>query len=198
MSSSNRRSPANHGAGDAFDASQYPVWEGAGMEVLLSPEQIAGRVAELGAELSRDFAGKTPAFVAVLKGSFVFLADLVRAVDIECTVDFLVVSSYGDETRSSGVVQISSDLTTPIEDRHVVLIEDIVDTGLTMKYLLQNLASRSPASLSVCTLLHKPARQEVEVPIHYKGFTIDDHFVVGYGLDYAQRLRNLPFIGRKV
>lgn len=191
-------SSSKQNSGEAFDAGNYPVWEGAGMEVLISAEQIASRVQELGAEISRDFAGKTPALVAVLKGSFVFLADLVRNVDIECTVDFLVVSSYGDETSSSGVVKITSDLTTPIEGRHVVLIEDIVDTGLTMKYLIENLETRHPASLSVCSLLHKPARQKVEVPIDYKGFTIDDHFVVGYGLDYAQRLRNLPFIGRKV
>ena len=122
----------------------------------------------------------------------------VRAIDIECTVDFLVVSSYGNDTKSSGVVQIGSDLTTPVEGRHVILIEDIVDTGLTMSYLLKNLESRSPASVKVCTLLEKPSRLEVEVPIDYKGFTIDDHFVVGYGLDYAQTMRNLPFIGYKV
>ena len=129
---------------------------------------------------------------------FVFLADLVRAIDIECTVDFLVVSSYGNDTKSSGVVQISSDLTTPVDGRHVILVEDIVDTGLTMSYLLKNLETRGPESVKVCTLLEKPSRLEVEVPIDYKGFTIDDHFVVGYGLDYRQTMRNLPFIGYKV
>jgi len=181
-----------------FDNDKYPVWEDAGMEVLISAEALSERVAELGQAISRDYAGMKPAIVAVLKGSFVFLADLVRAVDIECTVDFLAVSSYGNATKSSGVVQITSDITSPVEGRHVILVEDIVDTGLTMQYLLENLKTRQPASLKVCTLLHKPARSQVQVPIDYKGFTIDDHFVVGYGLDYKQCLRNLPFIGRKV
>jgi hypoxanthine phosphoribosyltransferase len=168
------------------------------MEVLISPSQLQARIAELGAEISKDYAGKRPAVVGVLKGSFVFLADLVRAIDIECTVDFLAVSSYGDAQVSSGVVKISHDLTTSITDRHVILVEDIVDTGLTMHYLLENLSTRQPASLSVCSLLHKPARSKVEIDVAYKGFTIDDHFVVGYGLDYKQCLRNLPFIGRRV
>ena len=181
-----------------FDIGNYPVWEGSGMEVLISAEAIAQRVQELGQEISRDYAGKKPAIVAVLTGSFVFLADLVRAIDIECTVDFLAVSSYGNATRSTGVVQITSDITSPVEGRHVILVEDIVDTGLTMQYLIDNLATRLPESLKVCSLLHKPARSQVEVPIHYKGFTIDDHFVVGYGLDFKQCMRNLPFIGRKV
>ncbi|MDP6942865.1 MAG: hypoxanthine phosphoribosyltransferase [Myxococcota bacterium] len=168
------------------------------MEVLIGAEALSERVQELGQLISRDYAGKKPAIVAVLKGSFVFLADLVRAIDIECTVDFLAVSSYGNATKSTGVVQITSDITSPVEGRHVILVEDIVDTGLTMQYLLDNLSTRQPESLAVCTLLHKPARTRVEVPIHYKGFTIDDHFVVGYGLDFQQCLRNLPFIGRKV
>ncbi len=172
--------------------------DGMTFEVLIDEEELAGRVQALGRQISEDYDGLKPAIVAVLKGSFVFLADLVRSIDIECTVDFLVVSSYGSDTKSSGVVQISSDLTTPVDGRHVILIEDIVDTGLTMSYLLKNLASRSPASVKVCTLLEKPARLEVEVPIHYKGFTIDDHFVVGYGLDFKQCLRNLPFIVRKI
>ena len=181
-----------------IDMDKYPVWDGAGMEVLISAESLAERIAELGQEISRDYAGKKPAIVAVLKGSFVFLADLVRAIDIECTVDFLAVSSYGDATKSSGVVQITSDITTSVQDRDVLLVEDIVDTGLTMQYLLDNLSTRQPASIKVCTLLHKPARSKVQVPIDYKGFTIDDHFVVGYGLDFKQCLRNLPFIGRKI
>ena len=181
-----------------FDPEKYPVWEGSGMEVLISEQELAERISELGQIISRDYAGQKPAIVAVLKGSFVFLADLVRAIDIECTVDFLAVSSYGNATSSSGVVQITSDITSPVEGRHVLLVEDIVDTGLTMQYLLDNLSTRQPASIKVCTLLHKPARARVEVPIDYKGFTIDDHFVVGYGLDFKQCLRNLPFIGRKI
>jgi len=172
--------------------------DGMTFEVLIDEAELAARVVAIGRQISADYEGKKPAIVAVLKGSFVFLADLVRAIDIECTVDFLVVSSYGSDTKSSGVVQISSDLTTPVDGRHVILIEDIVDTGLTMSYLLKNLETRNPASVKVCTLLEKPSRLEVEVPIHYKGFTIDDHFVVGYGLDYAQTMRNLPFIGYKV
>ena len=182
----------------SFIQENYPVWEGADMEVLISQEELSQRIKELGELISRDYAGKKPAVVAVLKGSFIFLADLVRAIDIECTVDFLAVSSYGNSTSTSGVVQITSDITSPVEGRHVLLVEDIVDTGLTMQYLLDNLATRQPASIKVCTLLHKPARARVEVPIDYKGFTIEDHFVVGYGLDFKQCLRNLPFIGRKV
>jgi hypoxanthine phosphoribosyltransferase len=181
-----------------FDPKRYPVWDGAGMDVLISAQQLQVRVAELGREISRDYAKQDLALVAVLKGSFVFLADLVRSIDIECSIDFLVVSSYGSSETTSGVVQISSDLTSPIAGRDVLLVEDIVDTGLTMRYLLQNLETRNPASVKVCSLLHKPARCRVEVPIHYKGFTIDDHFVVGYGLDYRQKLRNLPFIGRQI
>ena len=169
-----------------------------GLEVLIGDARLPERVTELGQQITGDYRGKRPALVAVLKGSFVFLADLVRAIELDCTVDFLVVSSYGNETRSSGVVQISSDLTAPLEGRDVILVEDIVDTGLTMDYLLRNLGTRGPASLKVCTLLHKPARTQVEVPLDYVGFTIDDLFVVGYGLDYAQSLRNLPFIGHKV
>lgn len=180
-----------------FDPNNYPVWEGAGMEVLISADALQARVAELGAQISADYAGKRPAIVGVLRGSFVFLADLVRSIDVECTVDFLAVSSYGNEQVSSGVVKINHDLTSSITDRHVILVEDIVDTGLTMDYLLDNLATRQPASLAVCSLLHKPARAKVEIDIAYKGFTIEDHFVVGYGLDYQQCLRNLPFIGRR-
>ncbi|MEZ4265826.1 MAG: hypoxanthine phosphoribosyltransferase [Myxococcota bacterium] len=174
------------------------VGEGQKIEVLISAEALAERVAELGRELTRDYAGKDLAIVAVLKGSFVFLADLVRAIDIDCTVDFLATSSYGNETESSGIVRLALDLTAPIEGRDVLLVEDIIDTGLTMKYLLENLSTRHPASLRICTLLHKPARNEIEIPIDYKGFTIDDRFVIGYGLDYCQKLRNLPYIGHKV
>jgi len=167
-------------------------------QVLLDEATLSARVQEMGEEISRAYAGRDLALVAVLKGSFVFLADLVRAIDTECTVDFLAVSSYGNADQTSGVVQITSDLTSPVEGRDVLLVEDIVDTGLTMKYLLENLSTRLPRSIEVATLLHKPSRSRVEVPIHYKGFTIEDQFVIGYGLDYKQKYRGLPFIGYKV
>ncbi|MGM0574989.1 MAG: hypoxanthine phosphoribosyltransferase [Myxococcota bacterium] len=168
------------------------------IEVLISEADLERRVREMGEEITRDYAGEKLAIVAVLKGAFVFLSDLVRNIDLPSTVDFLALSSYGDEQETSGVVGMALDLTAPIADRHVLLVEDIVDTGLTMKYLLENLQTRHPRSIKVCTLLHKPARARVEVPIHYKGFTIDDHFVIGYGLDDRQYLRNLPFIGHKI
>ena len=174
------------------------IGEGQDIEVLISEEALAKRIGEIGRELTRDYVGKDLAIVAVLKGSFVFLADLVRAIDMDCTVDFFATSSYGNETESSGIVRLALDLTSPIEGRDVLLVEDIIDTGLTMKYLLENLGTRHPASLKVCTLLHKPARSQVEIPIDYKGFTIDDRFVIGFGLDYCQKLRNLPYIGHKV
>jgi hypoxanthine phosphoribosyltransferase len=163
-------------------------------DVLLSEETIRARVAELGADVTRDFAGKPLCVVGVLKGSFVFLADLVRAIRLPVSVDFIGISSYAG-TSSSGVVQITSDLTRSIEDQHVLLVEDIVDTGLTMQYLLENLETRRPASLSVCALLEKPARARVKVPIAYRGFVIDDVFVVGYGLDWDGKMRNLPYVG---
>jgi hypoxanthine phosphoribosyltransferase len=131
----------------------------------------------------------------VLKGSFVFAADLARAIDLEVSVDFLGLRSYGSGTESSGVVQITSDLTKPVEGKHVLVVEDIVDTGLTMAYLMENLATRHPASVRLAALLHKPARSRVEIGIDYLGFTIEDVFVIGYGLDYAEKFRNLPYIG---
>ena len=152
------------------------------------------RVQVLGRDITRDYAGRSLVVVGVLKGSFIFLADLVRAIDLPISVDFIGISSY-QGTKSSGVVQITSDLTRPIEGQHVLLVEDIVDTGLTMKYLLENLATRRPASVRICALLEKPARAKVQVPIDYKGFVIDDVFVVGYGLDWDGKLRNLPFVG---
>ena len=172
--------------------------DGMTFQVLLDEATLQARVQELGREIAEAYQGRDLAIVAVLKGSFVFMADLVRAIDAELTVDFLGVSSYGDSEKSSGVVKITKDLTTPITDRDVLLVEDIVDTGLTMQYLLSNLETRGPSSIQVATLLHKPARTEVEVPIHFKGFTIEDKFVIGYGLDYKQRYRNLPFIGYKI
>ena len=163
-------------------------------EVLLSEERIRTRVAELGREIARDYAGRPLVVVGVLKGSFVFLADLIRAIDLPISVDFIGISSYVG-TSSSGVVKITSDLSRPIEDQHVLLVEDIVDTGLTMRYLLENLTSRRPASIQVCALLEKPARAKVKVPIAYRGFAIDDVFVVGYGLDWDGKMRNLPYVG---
>jgi hypoxanthine phosphoribosyltransferase len=164
------------------------------VDVLISEREIRERVAALGKEITRDYAGKPLVVVGVLKGSFVFFADLVRAIDLPLSVDFIGISSY-QGTQSTGVVQITSDLTRPIEGVDVLLVEDIVDTGLTMKYLLENLGTRRPASVRICTLLEKPARARVKVPIAYKGFVIDDVFVVGYGLDWDGKLRNLPFVG---
>jgi hypoxanthine phosphoribosyltransferase len=168
--------------------------EGEKVEVLLTEEQLEARIAEMAAEITRDYQGKPLKLVGVLKGSFVFMADLARAIDLPVKVDFIGTTSYLG-TNSSGVVRITSDLSWPIAGEHVLLVEDIVDTGLTMKYLLSNLETRRPASVRVCALLQKPSRARVEVPIAYKGFEIPDAFVVGYGLDWDGRLRNLPYIG---
>jgi hypoxanthine phosphoribosyltransferase len=165
------------------------------IQSLYSSADLSARVGELGAAITEAYRGKELVLVGVLKGAFVFLADLVRAIDLPLSVDFLSVSSYGPGTKSSGVVRLVEDLSAPIEDKHVILVEDIVDTGLTARYLLENLQTRKPASLALCSLLEKPARSQVEVPIEYRGFVIDDVFVVGYGLDHDQRYRNLPFIG---
>lgn len=164
-------------------------------EVLLTKEEIQEKVASLGAEISRDYAGKDLLMVGILKGAFVFLSDLIRYITIPVQVDFMAVSSYGTSTHSSGVVRIMKDLEEGVEGRHVLVVEDIVDTGLTLRYLRENLESRNPASVRVCTLLDKPARRKVEVQVDYNGFRIPDRFVVGYGLDYAERFRNLPYIG---
>ncbi len=162
---------------------------------MLTQEQIAARVAELGAQIAVDYAGQKLTVVCILKGSFVFCADLVRAIDLDVRVDFLAVRSYGEGTESSGVVQIVSDLSKPIEHEHVLVVEDIVDTGLTIAHLIELLKTRHPASIKVCSLLNKPARARVTVPIDYLGFTIEDKFVVGYGLDDREYKRNLPFVG---
>jgi hypoxanthine phosphoribosyltransferase len=162
---------------------------------MLSAEKIAERVRELGAAITQDYAGRPLVLVCVLKGSFVFAADLARAIDLPLRVDFLGVRSYGEGTESSGVVQITQDLSRPIADEDVVLVEDIVDTGLTIAHLMDLFRTRQPKSVRVCSLLHKPSRAKVNVKVDYLGFTIDDRFVVGYGLDYAERYRNLPFIG---
>ena len=165
------------------------------VSTLISNEQIQARVVELGAQITRDYKDRRLVLVGVLKGSFVFLSDLMRAIDLTLRVEFLGVRSYGEGTTTSGVVQITQDLSRPIEGEDILLVEDIVDTGLTIAHLLDLFRTRHPASVKVCALLHKPARTRVEVPIDYLGFTIEDRFVVGYGLDWAERYRNLPFIG---
>ena len=164
-------------------------------EILLDSSAVANRVAELGAQLSADYAGRTPVLVSVLKGALVFLADLMRAMDLPTSIDFMEVSSYGAATESSGQVRILKDLGKPIEGRDVIVVEDIIDTGLTLNYLLGYLADRQPASITICCLLDKPARRLAEIDIDYVGFTIPDRFVIGYGLDYDERYRNLPYIG---
>ena len=163
---------------------------------LISSKAIHDRIHELGKQIAHDYGDQELVLVGVLKGSFVFLADLARAIPSnEVRVEFLGVQSYGDETKSSGVVQITADLTKPVEGKHVLLVEDIVDTGLTMNYIMEMLETRKPASVKLCALLHKPSRTKKATTIHYLGFEIPDLFVIGYGLDYAQRYRNLPYIG---
>jgi hypoxanthine phosphoribosyltransferase len=165
------------------------------VSTLISAESIATRVRELGQQIAHDYKDRRLVLVSVLKGSFVFTSDLARAIDISLRIEFLGVRSYGEGTTTSGVVQITQDLSKPIEGEDILIVEDIVDTGLTIAHLLELFATRHPASVKVCALLHKPSRTRVEVPIDYLGFTIDDRFVVGYGLDWAERYRNLPFIG---
>ncbi|HSM38162.1 MAG TPA: hypoxanthine phosphoribosyltransferase [Candidatus Limnocylindrales bacterium] len=164
-------------------------------EVLLSGQQLASRVAELGAQLAADYAGRDPVLVSVLKGSIIFLADLIRSMEMSVSLDLMEVSSYGAGTESSGQVRILKDLSKPIEGRDVIVVEDIIDTGLTLNYLLKYLHDKGPASLRIVCLLDKPARRLAEIPIDYRGFTIPDRFVIGYGLDYDERYRNLPYIG---
>lgn len=159
--------------------------------VLIGESEIKQRVEELGAAISRDYAGQEPIVVGILKGAMIFMADLVRALDIPARLDFMVVSSYGATSKSSGVVRILKDLEQSVEGRHVIIVEDIVDSGLTLNYLAANLKSRGPASLKICTLLDKPDRRKVDVQLDYNGFVIPDEFVVGYGLDYNENYRNL-------
>ena len=162
---------------------------------LLSADVIQARVKALGVQIAAEYAGKSLVLLCVLKGSFVFAADLARAIDLPLRVEFLGVRSYGDDTRSSGVVQITQDLTRPIVGDHLLIVEDIVDTGLTLSYLREQLLARMPASVKVCALLHKPSRTVRPVEIDYLGFTVADVFVVGYGLDHAEQFRNLPYVG---
>ena len=164
-------------------------------EILYTEEQLKKRVAEMGAEITRDYAGKEPVFVGVLKGSFVFMADLVRAVDLKCSLDFMAVSSYGNSTKTTGAVQINKDLNQDIEGRDIIIVEDILDSGVTLSYLTRYLSNRSPASMAIATLMDKPSRRQAEVYAKYAGFEVPDAFVVGYGLDFAEKYRNLPYVG---
>jgi hypoxanthine phosphoribosyltransferase len=164
-------------------------------EILIAEASLKGRVAELGDEISSDYTGRDLLLIGVLKGAVFFMADLMRRLTVPCEIDFMAISSYGAATDSSGVVRILKDLDINIEDRHVLVVEDIIDSGLTLSYLMRNLEARSPASLEVCALMTKPERREIEVPVRYVGFEIPNRFVVGYGLDFAERYRNLPYVG---
>jgi hypoxanthine phosphoribosyltransferase len=163
-------------------------------ETLVHADELQTRVRDLAVAISSDYAGRRLLLVCVLKGAVFFLSDLMRHIDIPVEVDFMAVASYGSATDSSGVVRILKDLDTPLEGRHVLIVEDIVDSGLTLQYLLRNLGARDPASLEVCALLTKPSRRKVDLPTRYVGFEIPDRFVVGYGLDYDERYRNLPYV----
>jgi hypoxanthine phosphoribosyltransferase len=167
-------------------------------EILVSSEDLRRRVAELGAEISRDYAGRELILVGVLKGAVLFLADLMRHIDVPCEIDFMAVSSYGSQTDTSGVVRILKDLDAPVQDRHVLIVEDIIDSGLTLQYLMRNLRARDPASLEVCSLLTKPERLRVDLSPRYVGFEIANEFAIGYGLDHAQRYRNLDYVAALV
>jgi len=163
-------------------------------DILVQPDELRHRIEQLGAQISQDYEGRDLLLVGVLKGAIFFLSDLMRAIEIPCEVDFMAVASYGSATDSSGVVRILKDLDTPIEGRDVLIVEDIVDSGLTLQYLLRSLDARNPATLEVCALLTKPSRRKVELPARYIGFEIPDRFAIGYGLDHAERYRNLPFV----
>lgn len=170
------------------------IFKDGGGQTRISAEQISARVSELGREITRDYQGKELHLICVLNGAFMFMADLVRQIDLPLTMDFLAVSSYGEGTSTSGEVRLVKDLTHSLSGRHVLLVEDIVDTGLTMRYLLSYLEGHGPESVKVASLLSKPSRRRVEVPVHYMGFEIEDAYIYGYGLDVAHRFRNLPFI----
>jgi hypoxanthine phosphoribosyltransferase len=174
---------------------RQPTLEEGISEVLVDEQSLRARVAELGEEISADYEGRDLLLVGVLKGAVFFMADLMRALTVPCEVDFMAISSYGATTDSSGVVRILKDLDVPLEGRHVLVVEDIIDSGLTLSYLMRTLSAREPASLEVCALLTKPERREIEIPVRYVGFEIPNRFVVGYGLDFGERYRNLPFVG---
>ena len=166
--------------------------------ILITSEEIEARVRELGQQITNDYAGQEILMIGVLRGAVIFMADLARSIKRPMDIDFMAITSYGLSTNSSGVVRIIKDLDEVVEGRHILIIEDIIDSGLTLNYLVDNIKSRKPASVRICTLLSKPDRRKVNVTVDYNGFIIPDHFVVGYGLDYAGKYRNLPFIGKVV
>jgi len=174
--------------------SQAELERGVG-EVLIDEPTLQARIAELGAEISADYAGRDLLMVGVLKGAVFFMADLMRELTVTCEIDFMAISSYGAATDSSGVVRILKDLDINIAGRDVLVVEDIIDSGLTLSYLMRNLRARRPASLEICALLTKPDRRRIDVPVRYVGFEIPNRFVIGYGLDFAERYRNLPYVG---
>jgi hypoxanthine phosphoribosyltransferase len=167
-------------------------------EILVQPDQLQRRVRELGAQISADYEGRNPLLIGVLKGAIFFLSDLMREITCQCEVDFMAISSYGSSTASSGVVRILKDLDAPIGGRDVIIVEDIIDSGLTLQYLMRNLGARGPASLEVCALLTKPERRAVDLTPRYLGFEIPDRFAIGYGLDLGERYRNLPYVAALV
>jgi hypoxanthine phosphoribosyltransferase len=164
-------------------------------EVLIDADALRARIEELGEEISREYEGRELLLIGVLKGAVFFMADLMRRVAVPCEIDFMAISSYGGQTDSSGVVRILKDLDMNIKGRHVLVVEDIIDSGLTLSYLMRNLRSREPLSLEICALMTKPSRREIDVPVRYVGFEIPNRFVIGYGLDYGERYRNLPYVG---
>lgn len=163
--------------------------------ILISQEELQKKVQELGQRISRDFEGKNPLLLSILKGSFVFMADLARAITIPCSFEFMAVSSYGTKSVTTGAVKITKDLEIDIEGRHIIVVEDILDSGVTLNFIMNLMRAKNPASITLCTLLDKPSRRKVPVELTYSGFEIPDEFVVGYGLDYAEKYRNLPYIG---
>ena len=174
---------------------RFPDLEPVIREVILTPQDIQGRIAELGAAITHDYQGLNPVFIGVLKGVLFFMADLLRQVPLPLEVDFLAISSYSSESREQGLVRLMKDLDLPLTGRHVVFVEDVIDTGLTLNYLLRILRSQHPASLEVCVLFNKDRHRLIDIPIKYKGFDLPDKFVVGYGLDHREKYRNLPFVG---
>lgn len=177
------------------DAAVASEFNNPNIEILIPAAVLQARIREMGAEITRDYAGRRPELICVLKGAVMFMSDLMRTIDLDLTIDFIAVSSYGREKQSSGEVRIIKDLDEPLSGRNIILVEDILDTGLTLNYLVSNFRARGATSVSIITLLNKPSRRVVDVEVAYKGFDIPDEFVVGYGLDFAERYRNLPYIG---
>lgn len=178
-----------------MEIQQYGPYADDISKIIFSEEMIQSRIRELGKTISEDYAGKNPVVVGVLRGVLFFMADLLRTIHIPMEMDILAVSNYSAESRSQGFVRLEKDLDIPIRGRHVLFIEDVIDTGLTLNYLLGNLRTRIPASLEVCVLFNKPAKRLIDIPVKYKGYDLPDQFVVGYGLDYREKYRNLPFVG---